>query len=258
MGKTYSEYIKYVKYMLGVVGINKESLEILNDDITEYIKIAFSELIPYINTRNRVTFPWINGFNGAIDFNSFNLRVKTVTGIRRGTTQGYLNGGISLVGGWSSYTVTVNGTYPNVPLYTAGGSLYGYANADPSADPWSIEKLMLKGINETAGDGHFLFDYGKQLLFINFNTATPCSVTVDFIPEFRTVEDINEDYWIMLIQRKALAMVKMALSHLRGKFSSVEGAPYQLDYQRLYTEGEAENQRIQEELENNLLNYRFD
>lgn len=258
MNKTYSEYLNYIKYMLGAVGFNKDSLEILNDDLTTYIKLAFSEILPYISARDRITFPWTNGFNGAIDFNSFNIRAKSVTSVRRGNPQGYLNGGISLTGGWSSYTVTINGAYPNVPLYTAGGSLYSYCNADPSADPWSIEKLMLKGINETAGDGHFLFDYGKQLLFINFNTATPSSTTVDFIPEFRTAEDIYDDYWVMLLQKKSLAMVKMALSHLRGKFSSVEGAPFQLDYQRLYTEGETDNQRIQEELEENLLNYRFD
>ena len=171
MRKTYSEYISYVKHMLGAIKENENSLEFLNDDLTEYVKIAFSEILPYISSRERVTLPWNNSFNGAIVFKDFDIRAKSVTAIKRGQSQGFLNGGVSLMGGWSSYTVTVNGTYPNVPLYTAGGSLFSFMNARPEADPWSTEKLMLKGINETAGDGHFLFDYGKQLLFINFNTS---------------------------------------------------------------------------------------
>lgn len=258
MRKTYSEYIQYIKRMLGVSKDNQDNLEFLNEDLKENIDIAFSEILPYISARARVTLPWNNGFNGAVDLSSFNIRAKSVTAVRRGSAQGYLNGGVSLLGGWSSYTVTINGTYPNVPLYTAGGSLYGMCNASVETDPWSTEKLMLKGINETAGDGHFLFDYERQLLFINFNTATPLSATVDFIPEYRTAEDIQDDYWTMLLQKKALAITKLALSQLRGKFSNVEGAPFTLDYQRLQNEGEQLNQEIQEILEENLLNYRFD
>lgn len=259
MRKTYSEYIKYVKSMLGVEvnSVFENKLEFSNDALTNYVDIAFSEILPYISVRDRVTLPWVNGFNGAIDFNSFNIRAKSVTTIRRGSPQGYINGGTSLIGSWSSYTVTINGTYPNVPLYTAGGSLYSLCNAGVSSDPWSLEKIMIKGINETAGDCHYLFDYGKQLLFINFNTATPTSVTIDFIPEYRTAEDIQDDYWTMLLQKKALAITKMALSQLRGKYSNVEGAPFTLDYQRLQNEGKELDQEIQEILDENLLNYRF-
>lgn len=62
----------------------------------------------------------------------------------------------------------------------------------------------------------------------------------------------------MLLQKKALAITKLALSQYRGKFSDVEGAPFKLDYNRLQVEGEQLNQEIQEILEENLLNYRFD
>lgn len=255
--KTYSEYIQYIKYMLGAVGDNEDSLEFLNNDLTEYVKIAFSEILPYISVRERVTLPWNNGFNGAIDFSEFDIKAKSVTAVRRGQPQGFINGGTTLTGSWSSYSITPAGTYPNIPIFTLGGSLYSFSGSF-NYDPWSTEKLMIKGINETAGDGHFLFDYGTQLLFINFNTATPNSATIDYIPDISTAEDISDDYWTMILQKKALAVTKLALSQYRGKFQNVDGAPFKLDYNRLQVEGEKLNEEVQAILEENLLNYRFD
>lgn len=241
MRKTISQYIDYIKLMLGVVDDNKESLEFLNKDLANYVNIAFSEVLPYISVRDRVTLPWNGQAGGAIDFKAHDIRAKSVTAVKRGTDQGYLNEyGRSLYGTWY-------GTY-----------YMPYSGLLPDYDPWSAEKLMLKGLNETAGDGHFLFDYGKQLLFIHYNERLPKSVTIDYIPEYRSAEDISDDYWTMLLQKKALAITKLALSQYRGKFSDVEGAPFKLDYNRLQVEGEQLNQEIQEILEENLLNYRFD
>ena len=257
MRKTYSEYINYIKQMLGAVGANENSLEFMNDDLYNYVKIAFSEIVPYISVRDRVTIPWNNGGNGAIDFNEFNIRAKSVTAVRRGSAQGYISGNYSLYGTWSTYSITSDGSYPVIPLFTLGGSPYCRAGSIDN-DPWVTEKLILKILNTASGDGHFLFDYGKQLLFINFNAQTPVSATIDFIPEYRSAEDIQDDYWTMLLQKKALALTKLALSQYRGKFSNVDGAPFTLDYNRLQTEGDALNQEVQEILEENLLNYRFD
>ena len=256
MRKTYSEYINYIKLMLGAVSDNLKSIEFSDNDLTNYVKIAFNEILPYISVRDRVTLPWNGKANGAVDLSEFNIRAKSVTAVRRGTMQGYLNTN-GLYGIWSSYSVTPDGTYPEIPLFTLGGSAYCYSGS-LNNDPWVTEKLILKLLNTASGDGHFLFDYGKQLLFMNFNSQTPLSVTIDFIPEYRTAEDISNDYWTMILQKKSLALVKLALSQYRGKYSNVEGAPFTLDYQRLQNEGNELNQQIQEILEENLLNFRFD
>lgn len=259
MKKTYSQYIEYIKLMLGVVDDNDDSLEFLNKDLTRYIKLAFSEIKPYINIRKRITLPWNKGFNGAIDLKSFDIKAQSVTSVRRGQAQGYINGGATLLGSWSSYSFSTDGTYPNIPLYTAGGSIYSLkSGGNISLDPWATEKIMLKGINSTAGDKHFLFDYDTQLLFINFNTATPQSVTIDYIPDFESAEQIEDPFWTDLIQKKSLAKTKLGLSQYRGKFSSVLGQQFSLDYQRLQTEGEKLDQWVDTILEENSINYRFD
>lgn len=259
MKKTYSQYISYIKLMLGVVDDNEESLELSNKTLKRYIDLAFVEIKPYINIRKRVTLPWNNGFNGAIDLKSCGLKVQNVITVRRGNAQGYINGGTTLTGSWSSYSYTTDGTYPNIPLYTVGGSLFGVsAGGNYNSDAWAIEKVIIKGINETAGDRHFLFDYDTQLLFVNFNTATPRSLTIDYIPDFENVEQIEDSFWVDIVQKKSLALTKLGLSQYRGKFSSVSGAPFVLDYQRLQSEGESLNQEVNAILEENALDYIFD
>lgn len=241
MKKTYSQYIDYIKRMLGVVGVNVDSLEISDSDLAEYVKIAFSEVLPYISTRYRITFDWSTQAGGCVDLSAYNIRAKSVVAVRRGTSQGYLN----------EYGKTLYGTW-------YGTYYMPYSGLLPDYDPWSSEQLMLKGLNETAGDKQFLFDYDRQLLFIYFNERLPKSVTVDLILEYRDIEDVESDYWTMLLQKKALAVTKLALVQLRGKFNNVQGAPFSLNIDILRQQGEEETKELQNIFEENLLNYRFD
>lgn len=118
---------------------------------------------------------------------------------------------------------------------------------------------MLKGINEVSGDKQFLFDYERQLLFINFNQQYPKSVTIDYIPEYISAEQIDDSYWVNILQQYSLALVKIALSQYRGKYSNLAGSLFELDYNRLAQEGQQEREKIWADLvDNNLLNYRFD
>lgn len=241
--KTYSQYIHYIKMMLGAIPTNEDSLEFLDDDLTEYVKLAFSEIEPYINIRYRMTIPWnSNSPNGAIDLKMHDIRAKSVTAVRRGTEQGYLN---------NSYASSTGTWYYGWYL-----PIGGRFNAD--FDPWAMQALMLKSMNEISGDRQYLFDYDRQLLFINFNTQYPQSVTIDYIPEFIDAEQLDDSYWQNVLQQYSLALVKIALSHFRGKFSQLDGAPFKLDYERLKQEGESEREKIWSELvDSNLLNYRF-
>lgn len=258
MQKTYSEYIGYIKRQLGIVdGDNEDTLEFSNENLKNYIDDAFSEVQPYINSRHRITLPWLTKSSGALALEKdFNIRAVSVTAVKRGSEQGYLNTGSIPIGSWET---TTDGTYPDIPVAAFGGGFYCYGYGyNLNNDPWLTEKLMIKGVNETAGDGHFIFDYGKQLLFCNFNERIPRSITIDYIPEFRTPEDIKESFWVQIMQRYALAKVKLALSQYRGKYKEVAGSPMVLDYDRLQREGEAELNEIKETLDENVLNYRFD
>ena len=244
MKKTYSQYIQYIKLMLGAVPGNEDSLEYLNNTLTEFVKIAFSEIEPYINVRERRTIPWSNGANGVISLKDIKARAKSIVSVRRGSDQGYLN---------STYTTTAGTWYYGYSMPIFGGSF------SASFDPWVLQTLMLKNINTISGDRQFLFDYDRQLLFVNFNQQYPTSITIEYIPEYDTAEQIEDSYWQNILQQYALALVKISLSHYRGKFSQLDGTPFKLNYEKLETEGKAEREQIWNDLvENNLLNYRFD
>lgn len=244
MKKTYSQYIQYIKLMLGAVDGNEDSLEYLNDTLTEFVKTAFTEIEPYINVRERKTIPWSNNANGVIDFKTLDIRAKSVIIVRRGSDQGYLN---------NSFTNSTGTWYYGYTMPLFGGRF------DASFDPWAMQALMLKNVNEISGDKQFLFDYDRQLLFINFNQQYPSSVTIDYIPEYQTAEQLTDSYWQNILQQYSLALVKISLSHYRGKYRSVEGMPFTLNYEKLETEGKAEREQIWNDLvESNLLNYRFD
>lgn len=244
MKKTYSQYIQYIKLMLGAVPGNEDSLEYLNDTLTEFVKIAFSEIEPYINVRERRTIPWSNGANGVISLKDIKARAKSIVSVRRGSDQGYLN---------STYTTTAGTWYYGYSMPIFGGSF------SASFDPWVLQALMLKNVNTISGDRQFLFDYDRQLLFVNFNQQYPTSITIEYIPEYDTAEQIEDSYWQNILQQYALALVKISLSHYRGKFSQLDGTPFKLNYEKLETEGKAEREQIWNDLvENNLLNYRFD
>ena len=98
----------------------------------------------------------------------------------------------------------------------------------------------------------------SPFLFINFNQQYPSSITIDYIPEFTSAEQIDDSYWQNIIQQYSLALVKISLSHFRGKYVNVTGQPFTLNYDRLAAEGKEERDKIWNELvESNLLNYRF-
>lgn len=244
MKKTYSQYIQYIKLMLGAVADNENSLEYMNDTLTEFVKTAFTEIEPYINVRERRTIPWSSNANGVVDFKSLDIKAKSVTIVRRGSDQGYLNNSfISSTGTWYyGYTM---------PIF--GGRF------DADFDPWSLEALMLKSVNEMSTDKQFLFDYDRQLLFVNFNQQYPNSITIDYIPEYDNAEQILDSYWQNVLQQYSLALVKISIGQYRGKYSEVLGSAFKLDYTRLLNEGNTERDKIWNELtESNLLNYRFD
>ena len=244
MKKTYSQYIQYIKLMLGAVGDNENSLEYMNDVLTEFVKTAFTEIEPYINVRHRKTIMWSKESTGVVDLASLEIKAKSVTTVRRGSDQGYLN---------NTFTSTAGTWYYGYTMPIFGGRF------NANFDPWAMQSLMLKSVNEISGDKQFLFDYDRQLLFVNFNQQYPSSITIDYIPEYISAEEIDDSYWQNILQQYALALVKISLSHYRGKYRAVEGMPFTLNYEKLETEGKAEREQIWNDLvESNLLNYRFD
>lgn len=91
------------------------------------------------------------------------------------------------------------------------------------------------------------FTYDKPILHVSAFYPRPDKITIAYIPEFRDVSDVHEQFWINYIQRLALANSKEALGRVRGKYK-LTSSLYTLDGDALIAEGIAERDKIREEL----------
>lgn len=99
-------------------------------------------------------------------------------------------------------------------------------------------------------DLDFTFDPDTKRLYVNTYFPTPTQLTIVYVPEFKDVSEIKEQYWINYIQRLSLAFAKETLGRIRGKYD-LSSSLYKLDGATLVSEGIQERDQIREELVEN-------
>lgn len=73
--------------------------------------------------------------------------------------------------------------------------------------------------NTMSTDLNFIFDKSKNYLYINSAFDKPKYIAVTYIPRFDNVEEVTSDYWIDIIIRMAVALTKITLGNIRGKYT---------------------------------------
>ena len=96
----------------------------------------------------------------------------------------------------------------------------------------------------------FVWDKPNRKLFVYANPNAPTQITINFKPEYFSVEDIREQYWETQLRRLALGMCKVVLGRIRSKYTS-SSAKFQLDGNTLLAEGNAEIQEVRQRLDAN-------
>lgn len=91
------------------------------------------------------------------------------------------------------------------------------------------------------------FTYDKPILHVASFYPKPDMITIAYIPEFKDVSDVKEQFWINYIQRLALAFTKESLGRVRGKYK-LTSSLYTLDGDTLVSEGITERDAIRAEL----------
>ena len=87
-------------------------------------------------------------------------------------------------------------------------------------------------------------------LYINNNISSPGSITVEYIPKLRSVEDIKSDYWKDVLVRMSLDLVKIQIGRIRTKFTQ-SNALWTLDGDKLLEEGNTDLKELREILRAN-------
>ena len=110
--------------------------------------------------------------------------------------------------------------------------------------------LIKRNLNILSTDMDFVWDKPNQKLYITANPNTPSKVTINFKPEYYSVEDIREQYWDTQLRKLALGMCKVILGRIRSKYKS-SSSKFQLDGDQLLAEGNAEIQSVRQFLDDN-------
>ena len=212
---------KIVMYIENQLGGQVLDLELKPEDIKQIIDQAFDEIKHYMTDTYTVTVPFAN----CIDLSKYNI--DNVESVLRGQ---------------DSILTGVPFQLPAMDLMNITGmyNLESYANA----------MLIKRNMNTLATDMEFMWDKPNQKLYVYANPNFPAYVTINFKPEYYSVEDIREDYWETQLRKLALGMCKVILGRIRSKYTS-NSAKFQLDGPTLLAEGNAEVQQVRQFLDDN-------
>lgn len=214
---TREEYIEDVEISLGspIVDVEVEGI------IGKLVDKAFREVSRYIVETKFLTLPYSTE---GIDLSEY--RVNSIVQIFRTRNPNRVADFSDIYALSSVYNANVNSTNLMMSDYLYRTQLH-----------------QLKSAMSTDLD----FTYDKPILHIATFYPRPDAVTIAYIPEFRDVSEVKEQFWINYIQRLALAFTKESLGRVRGKYK-LQSSLYTLDGDALVSEGIAERDAIRTEL----------
>lgn len=239
-----SDYVDEIKLELsgGLL-----ELEIPDSTIASLVNKAFREIQRYIDIPKLVTVP----FAPCIDLGPWvddkgvehpGFRCSSIVKVYR--TEGYTGNNAA------------NGdALPNDPMYmqqwmiySNGGSMY---NLDNYVMNFLSYNTLLQMRNTLSTDMSWKEDKQGKKLYINCAYDSPKMVTIEYIPVYERVEEVEDDYWVDQIARLSLALTKVALGRVRS-YATQSNALWTLDGQTLLQEGNSELQDIRQRLVDNM------
>ena len=240
---TRQDYIDYIKLML--TG-NLLELEIPDETIGKYVDAALSELQRYIDETKLVTVPFAkcidlgpyvdkNGVEHPGFKHSAIVHVYRTQGFTGDTTTGIT-------------TSEVDPMYAQTwSVFSSGGTMYNLQNYVMN---YLSYNTLLQMRNTGSTDMSFREDKHANKLYINSAYSYPEKVTIEYVPLFENVEEVTSDYWIDILKRLSLALVKIGLGRIRT-YSNQTNALWALDGEKMLTEGNEEIKELRQILKDN-------
>jgi hypothetical protein len=174
-----------------------------------------------------MTIPW-NSANGG---NTINLKDKNVYSI------------INVMRSSSYNSLSVNSldVFGLAQSYSAVTNLDAYMN----------RMLRLLQMNTISADLDFVWDAHRKQLSVTTNPSYDNQITIAYVPDYQSVEEITEVYWVDIILKLSTAYAKQVLGRIRSKYS-LNSAQYGLDGETLLNEAKEEITEITTYLRSNV------
>ena len=209
------------------------TLELEDSTLMKIVNSAMREVQRYIDTTILETVV----YNNCIDCNKLSHKVNSIVRIYRAegftTTDSSSDSSVQdpmLVQQWQ--LLAGNGNVLSMTDYA-----YNYAS-------WSTS---LQVRNQLSTDLAFRYDKASNLLYINTSSGIPTYITIEYVPRYESVDQINSDYWIDVIMRMSIALTKQTLGRIRSRYTQ-SGALWTQDGEALLAEGNEEMNSLREQL----------
>ena len=221
---TLAEYTDEISFQLGGSVLELE----IKDDLPRCVNRAFREIKRYVTTPAYITLPYstASGAGGTLDLKKYN--VYSVINVMRPNSYNSLSMNTLDVFG-------LNQTYASMTNINAYGK----------------RMLRLQQINTISTDLDFIWDAHTKQLSITMNPPYTSQVTIQYIPDYQSVEEITEVYWVDFILKLSTAYAKQVLGRIRSKYT-LNSAQYNLDGETLLAEANNEITEIQNFLKSNV------
>lgn len=222
-------------------------MELDDSALDKVIQAALREVQRYICETHIITIPYKKCINlsNKEETNDVQIKVNSVSRVYR--SQGYVNTGDSTtmdpmqVAQWQLLSGTGN-------MYNFQDYVYNYLS-------WNT---LLQIRNTTSTDLAFIFDKASNNLYINTSSESPEYITIEYVPDFDSVEEVASDFWIDVIMQMAVALTKIILGRIRSRYTQ-SNALWTQDGETILAEGTSEYQALQQYLrENTQLIYGID
>lgn len=211
---TLAEYTDEISFTLGGTVLDLE----IEKDLPRCVNKAFREVKRYITTPSYMTLPW-NSNNGGNTIDLSDKNVYSIINIMRPDA-------------YNSLSVNSLDVFGLAQSYSAVTNLDAYMN----------RMLRLQQMNTISTDLDFVWDAHTKKLSVIMNPPYTNQITIVYVPDYKSVEEITEVYWVDIILKLATAYAKQVLGRIRSKYT-LNSAQYSLDGETLLNEA---NQEITE------------
>lgn len=247
---TLQECIEDIKLEL-TGGLTK--LELSDEILAKFVSKALKEVNRYIDSTKIVTVP----FSPCIDLGPYvddkgvehpGFKHNAVVNVFR--TQGYTG------------DITEGGLMYADPMQAQMWMAFSNGNTMYNLQDYVMNYLsyntLLQMRNTISTDMAFREDKSENKLYINANRDDPINVTIEYIPLYESVEELDDPYWQDIVRRMALDLVKIGLGRIRTKYTQ-SNALWALDGDKLLEEGTTDLKELRETLRlNDQLSYPVD
>lgn len=205
-------------------------LELNNEALTQIIGATLREVQRYIDTTELITVPYAS----CIDLTG--TPISSIFRVYR--TEGMT--GDSETAGTDSQ---IDPMYVQSWMaFTNGGTMY---NLNDYLMNYLSYNTLMQMRNTVSSDLSWKQDHQAGKLYVNSGYDKPQYITIEYVPQFASVEEIKSNYWIDIIRRMAVAKTKIILGRIRSKYKQ-SSALWTLDGDTLLEEGNKELETLRE------------